>query len=285
MEKLVERYNQKSVGQTLRPPGLQTGKRSARHTKVAAHLDFEIGSANVRVLAKKKKISIETAAREARYIFFAQIARRRRCHTIFLAHHADDLVETFLINLFRGAGSLGLAAIREVSTRRIDKVEVTIVRPFLHLWREDINNYVREHGLRFREDPTNKNLDPLRNRIRHQIIPYLEKNLSRNIRVTIGAPQPPPPKRSTGWKNDVLPLQQVDVAALTNNCGDLLVEKLRRVASCFSAADFEMAALAKHRWRWIRRDRARASLADRDVTAKPTHHNIVTCGGVLENLC
>src|SRR6266496_1416782 len=136
--------------------------------KVAAEYqaDFEIGLANVQALAKKQRISIETAAREARYAFFAETARRRNCRTIFVAHHADDLVETFLINLFRGAGSAGLSAIREISTRRIDKVELTIVRPFLHVWREDINDYVREHGLRFREDPTNKNLDLLRNRIR-----------------------------------------------------------------------------------------------------------------------
>jgi tRNA(Ile)-lysidine synthase len=229
VEKLVERYNQKSVGQTLRPQGRQTGKRSARPTKAAAHLDFEIGSANVRALAKKKKISIETAAREARYTFFAQIARRRRCHKIFLAHHADDLVETFLINLFRGAGSPGLAAIREISTRRIDKVELIVVRPFLHVWREEINDYVREHGLRFREDPTNKNLDPLRNRIRHQIIPYMEKALSRNIRATIWRTAAIAAEEEHWMENDALLLRQVDVAVVTKNCGYLLVEKLRKL--------------------------------------------------------
>ena len=75
--------------------------------KLAAKYDVDLalGSTNVRALAAKKKMSIETAAREARYKFFAQVAKRRRCRTIFLAHHADDLVETFLINLFRGAGT------------------------------------------------------------------------------------------------------------------------------------------------------------------------------------
>ncbi|PYJ67409.1 MAG: tRNA lysidine(34) synthetase TilS [Verrucomicrobia bacterium] len=148
-------------------------------------VDFELGAANVRALAKKKKMSIETAAREARYSFFAKAAKRHRCHTIFLAHHADDLVETLLINLFRGAGSAGLVAIRESSTRRIDDVELTIVRPFLPVWRKEIDSYVREHRLRFREDATNKNLNPLRNRVRHRVIPYLEKMLGRNIRLTI----------------------------------------------------------------------------------------------------
>ena len=155
--------------------------------KVAAEYqaDFEIGLANVQALAKKQRISIETAAREARYAFFAETARRRNCRTIFVAHHADDLVETFLINLFRGAGSAGLSAMQETSIRRIDRLELTIVRPFLRFWRKDIDEYVGEHGLKFREDATNKNLRPLRNRIRHRIIPYLEKTVGRNIRRNI----------------------------------------------------------------------------------------------------
>jgi len=147
--------------------------------------DFEPGATDVRAFAKKWRMSIETAAREARYAFFAETARRRNCGTIFVAHHADDLVETFLINLFRGAGSAGLASMREISTRRIDDVDLTIVRPFLCVWRKEIDDYVGEHRLRFREDATNKNLSPLRNRIRHRIIPYLEKTLGRNIRQNI----------------------------------------------------------------------------------------------------
>ena len=147
--------------------------------------EFELESANVRAIATKRKISIETAAREARYKFFAETARRRKCKTIFLGHHADDLVETFLINLFRGAGTAGLSGMRELSTRRVDDVYLTIVRPLLGLWRKEIDSYLREHRIKFREDESNKNLDPLRNRIRHRVIPYLEKILGRNIRPAI----------------------------------------------------------------------------------------------------
>jgi tRNA(Ile)-lysidine synthase len=160
-------------------------KRSARPTTRTADVDFELGAVNVRALAVKKKISIETASREARYKFFAETARRRKCKTIFLAHHADDLVETFLINLFRGAGAAGLSGMRKISTRRIDDVDLAIVRPFLGVWRKEIDVYVREHRIKFREDASNKNLNPLRNRIRHRIIPYLEKILGRNIRPAI----------------------------------------------------------------------------------------------------
>lgn len=144
--------------------------------------DFELGAANVRVLARKKKFSIETAAREARYSFFAKAAKHRRCTTIFLAHHADDLVETFLLNLIRGAGLGGLAAMRDISTRRVDKLTLTIVRPMLTVWRTEIDDYVHKHRLKFREDASNKNLLAMRNRLRNRIIPYLEKMLGRNIR-------------------------------------------------------------------------------------------------------
>jgi tRNA(Ile)-lysidine synthase len=155
--------------------------------KLAAEydVDLEIGSADVRAVANLRKMSIETAAREARYSFFAKMAKQRRCQTIFLAHHADDLVETFLINLFRGAGLTGLAAMREVSMRRIEDVDLTIVRPLLGVWRDEIDRYVRQHRLKFREDASNKNLAPLRNRFRRRVIPYLEKTLGRKIRPSI----------------------------------------------------------------------------------------------------
>src|SRR6476659_8044255 len=180
VNRLVERYNE----QALSLPRTRTRNRRPRPITNGV-IAFEIGSADIRALGKQQKMSIETAAREARYAFFAETARRRNCRTVFVAHHADDLVETFLSNWFRCAGNAGLAAMREISTRRIDGVDLTIVRPFLCVWRKEIDDYVSEHRLRFREDATNKNLIPLRNRIRHRIIPYLEKMLGRNIRQNI----------------------------------------------------------------------------------------------------
>jgi tRNA(Ile)-lysidine synthase len=148
-------------------------------------VDVVIGSTNVCAVAAKRKLSIETAAREARYEFFAENAKRRRCRTIFLAHHADDVVETFLINLFRGSGNTGLSAMREVSKRCIGDVDLTIVRPFLGIWRHEIDRYVHTHRLKFREDASNKNLGPLRNRIRHHVVPNIEKHLGRSVRASI----------------------------------------------------------------------------------------------------
>jgi len=145
----------------------------------------EMGSVDVQKLARREKISTETAGRSARYEFFAKVARRRRCHTIFLAHHADDLVETFLFNLLRGAGPAGLAGIRELAMHRIGRLELTVARPLLGIWRDDIDRYVRAHALRFREDKTNASLGPMRNRLRHRILPYIERQLGRNVRMSL----------------------------------------------------------------------------------------------------
>lgn len=147
--------------------------------------EFEAHAVDIRALAARRKISVELAGRNARYEFFARVARRKRCRTIFLGHHADDFVETFLINLFRGAGPRGLSGMREISSRRIGDVELTIVRPFLSVWRKDLDRYIRQHGLKFREDASNRDRSALRNCVRHDVIPYLEKTLGRNIRSSI----------------------------------------------------------------------------------------------------
>lgn len=164
------------------------GRSSTADAKFVARLanahgfSFESDRADVRKLARDNKLSIETAARAARYSFFAQVARRRRCSSIFLGHHADDLVETFLFNLLRGSGTTGQRGMLMASTRCIDGVDLTIMRPLLHATRADIDEYVRAHRLKFREDASNAATEPLRNRVRHRIIPMLEKEFGRGIR-------------------------------------------------------------------------------------------------------
>jgi tRNA(Ile)-lysidine synthase len=148
-------------------------------------LECEIGSVDVAALARQSKQSIETAGRMARYQFFARIARRRRCHSVFLGHHADDLVETFLINLFRGAGPAGLGGMRPIASRKVDGVELEIIRPLLGVWRTEIDAYAKAQRIEFRDDATNETLAPVRNRMRHRIIPYIEKQLGRKVRMAI----------------------------------------------------------------------------------------------------
>ena len=145
------------------------------------NLECEIGRTDVAALARRTKQSIETAGRAARYEFFARVARRRRCRAIFLGHHADDLVETFLLNLFRGAGPTGLGGMRQISTREIGRLHLTVVRPLLGITRGEIDAYIKMRRFKFRDDATNQTLVPLRNRIRHRIIPYIEKQLGRKV--------------------------------------------------------------------------------------------------------
>ena len=177
---IVCHLNHRLRGRSSRADAIFVQKLAAKYD-----VDLALGAIDVRALAVRTKQSIETAARDARYKFLAQVAKRRRCRTIFLGHHADDLVETFLLNLFRGAGPGGLSAMRGVSIRKIDNVKLQIVRPLLGVSREQIDDYVRKHRLKFREDASNKNLALLRNRIRHRVIPEIEKQLGRNVRATI----------------------------------------------------------------------------------------------------
>lgn len=159
--------------------------RFVERLATANSLTVESAMVDVRRFAAESKQSVEAAARTARYSFFAAVARQRRCRTIFLGHHADDLAETYLINLFRGAGLAGQRGIRRVATQRIGGIELTVVRPLLGVSRAEIDEYVSAHRVRFREDATNEQLDALRNRVRHRVIPMLEKEFGRDIRKTV----------------------------------------------------------------------------------------------------
>ncbi len=164
----------------------RAGRADARFVERLAakwKLPSEIGRADVPTLARVGKQSLETAAREARYTFFAEVAGRRRCRTLFLAHHADDQVETFLFNLLRGAGPAGLAGMASESTRTVGRRTLRIIRPLLAVWREKIDDYLQTHGLAWREDLTNA--DPAhatRNRLRMEILPLLERAMGREVR-------------------------------------------------------------------------------------------------------
>jgi tRNA(Ile)-lysidine synthase len=140
--------------------------------------------ADVKACATERKISLETAAREARYAFFARAARHARCRTLVLAHHADDQAETFLFNLLRGGGS-GLGGMRPRSVREIDGVKLEILRPWLGVWRNEIEAYARAEKIRHREDASNASPEFTRNRIRASVLPMLSKELGRDVRQTL----------------------------------------------------------------------------------------------------
>ena len=139
---------------------------------------------DVAVLARERKLSIETAARQARYSFFARAARRTRCRTLLLAHHADDQAETFLFNLLRGGGS-GLGGMRPRTVREIDGVKLEILRPWLGIWRSEIEDYATREKIQFREDASNASLHHTRNRLRSRVLPMLAKEFGRDIRQSL----------------------------------------------------------------------------------------------------
>ena len=94
--------------------------------------------------------------------------RSRDCRTLFLAHHADDQVETVLFNLCRGTGSPGLAGMlpagewQQSKRNDLQAASLRVVRPLLGVWRHEVDAYVQEHHLEFREDVTNT--DPVHTR-------------------------------------------------------------------------------------------------------------------------
>ncbi len=144
-----------------------------------------IAREDIAARAKRERCSIETAAREARYAFFARVARKQDCPRLFLAHHANDQVETFLFNLFRGSAAGGLAGMRPLTERVIGGIALQIARPLLGVWRDEIDAFISENRLVFREDASNADPHHTRNRLRHQLIPAIELAYGRDVRRAI----------------------------------------------------------------------------------------------------
>lgn len=134
---------------------------------------------DTRKFAKSNHLSIEDAARRLRYDYFAQILNQATGQSqpscLATAHHRDDAVETFFLNLLRGTGIAGLHGIRPVSCWTRDAGPMTVVRPLIAFSREEIEQYAGKNGLEHVEDVTNHSLEYRRNRIRHQLMPLLRE--------------------------------------------------------------------------------------------------------------
>ena len=118
---------------------------------------------------EKHNVSVEMAARELRYAWFNDLCRDAwPCVStkLALAHHADDQIETFFINLLRGSGIKGLKAMQPCNGKYI--------RPLLWASREEIKNFAIENGIQWREDSTNSDTVYLRNKIRHDLMPVFD---------------------------------------------------------------------------------------------------------------
>ena len=117
--------------------------------------------------AIEKKISIEMAARELRYQWFAEIKEKTKANVIAVAHHQDDSVETVLLNLIRGTGINGLLGIRPKNG--------DIVRPLLCISRKEITDYLQNAGQEYMTDSTNLQDEYTRNKIRLNLLPLMQE--------------------------------------------------------------------------------------------------------------
>ncbi len=144
--------------------------------KIAADLGYRyvLGEADVRALAKKEHLSLEAAARRARYTFLFDQARAIAAEAVIVGHTADDQVETILLHLLRGSGLNGLQGMSYRTIIDTYSTEIPLVRPLLGFWREETVGYCDIHGLHPLEDQTNQDRRFQRNRLRHELIPILE---------------------------------------------------------------------------------------------------------------
>ncbi len=130
---------------------------------------------DIQAYAENKKVSTQLAARELRYYWFLEQLEAKKYDYILTAHHADDDLETFIINFSRGTGLDGLVGIPEINAK--------VVRPFLIFSRQEIEDYAKNHAIAWREDSSNASDKYLRNKIRHHIVPAL-KELNSNFLVS-----------------------------------------------------------------------------------------------------
>ena len=126
--------------------------------------------------AAENKISTQMAARDLRYAWFEKLRIKSNAKYLAIAHHANDDVETFFINLVRGSGLKGFLGIKEKNN--------AIVRPLLLVSRLEIEQYLKDRGLVFREDSSNASVKYLRNKIRHELIPLLAQ-MNPSIQQTV----------------------------------------------------------------------------------------------------
>ena len=137
--------------------------------ELAESLDLEVfvQRFDTEVYAQDNKRAIQMAARELRYSWFEELADQLQFDYILTAHHADDNLETFLINFTRGTGLEGLTGIPEINKK--------FVRPLLPFSGEDIKKYAKTNKVKWRNDSSNASTKYLRNKLRHEVIPVLKE--------------------------------------------------------------------------------------------------------------
>lgn len=162
--------------------GVDSDKDAAAAAGLAAAHDcrFHIRKVDVEGIADHERISVETAGRDARRQWLAEVAQREGTDLVCLAHHADDQAETVLWNLVRGCGLQGAGGMAPDDWQNIAGRRLRLLRPLLGARRAEIERYAWRHKLLWRDDLTNQELDYTRNRIRLEAIPALAEACDRD---------------------------------------------------------------------------------------------------------
>ncbi len=156
------------------------GAESEADARYVSHLAHRLGipvtveQRDVKAYHARQHCSLEEAAREVRYTFLAEVARAIGAAKVAVGHTRDDHIETILMHLVRGTGTRGLRGLQPSSRWPSSGNSFTIVRPLLEVRREETASYCQQHQLVPRIDASNLSLSPLRNRIRHQLLPLLQ---------------------------------------------------------------------------------------------------------------
>ena len=156
----------------LRKKESDLDEKFVRDLAIKHNIKFYTKSFNTKKLSNNDNKSIQMVARELRYSWFEELSKELNVKHILTAHHLDDSLETFLINLSRGSGIDGLLGIPEVND--------TVYRPLLIFKKDEILSYAKENKITWREDSSNKKREYLRNQIRLEVIPKL-KEINPNL--------------------------------------------------------------------------------------------------------
>ncbi len=148
----------------------------ARYVADLAHrlgISATIDRRDVAAYQARQRLSLEEAAREVRYAFLAEVSESVGASRVAVGHTVDDHIETILMHLIRGTGVRGLRGLMPVTEWRSVSRSMTVTRPLLQVRRGETTAYCAQHQLMPRIDASNLSLSPLRNKIRHQLLPLL----------------------------------------------------------------------------------------------------------------
>jgi tRNA(Ile)-lysidine synthase len=163
-------------------------------------LELHIGAGDVPAYARIQKVSLEAAARELRHRWFAQLVREGKADKIATAHTLDDQAETVLMRIVRGTGSRGLSGIFPAQETK------HLIRPLLEVSRRQVEAYLKELRQPWREDSSNLDLSHTRNRVRHELLPLLERDFNPGIRQTLADLAEVARGEAAYWDTEVLAL-------------------------------------------------------------------------------